>query len=387
MTPPFNAAELIETACMRSGLRDFGPGDFRTGLELFVKGLNTTATIAEDRRDTLRNELLRLLLNRLYLAKDMTEHPEIVDERIVAPVVINSLPRTGTTKLHRMLAASGAFQTAPMWQGREFARIPGQPDGGVAERIEKTRAYERWRLTVSPELRVAHPTFTEAADEELLLKDATFCAPVMATAFDVPDYSQWFAQQDMQPVYDYLLLQLKYLQWQSGEKQPRTWLLKSPCHFGYEECLARTFPDMRMIVAHRDPVTCVPSVFTLVRAARKLYSDRDSSASLGPMMAVMFSEGANRQMLWRDAHPDVPVLDLAYRDIEHNDTDVARAIFAFVGKPLTPAAEAAMQQWSLENRKDKHGVNRYSINEAYVAPETVAQAFTAYSARFQHFLN
>jgi hypothetical protein len=84
-----------------------------------------------------QERVLRLLVNRLWFAKDMAEHPEISDEKIRAPAIIVSLPRSGSTKLHRMLSHSGDFQTLPLWRAHMFARIPGLEDGGTERRIQR----------------------------------------------------------------------------------------------------------------------------------------------------------------------------------------------------------------------------------------------------------
>jgi hypothetical protein len=53
--------------------------------------LNTAVTIPVDRAWPLRENILRLLRNRLWLQKDVAEYPEIFYEEIVAPVVMNCL--------------------------------------------------------------------------------------------------------------------------------------------------------------------------------------------------------------------------------------------------------------------------------------------------------
>src|SRR4051812_43041056 len=91
----FDAKDLLRAAQDRTGLHDFGPGDFREGLEVLVNGINSDVAVRPDRVNALRENLLRLLINRLWFHKDLADHPEILDEVIESPIVISSLPRTG----------------------------------------------------------------------------------------------------------------------------------------------------------------------------------------------------------------------------------------------------------------------------------------------------
>ncbi|MEJ7926714.1 sulfotransferase, partial [Sphingobium sp. AN641] len=77
-----DARELLQTAQDRTGLSDFGPDDFRDGLDMLVKGVNADVAVRPDRVEHLRENILRLLVNRLWFQKDLTDHPEILDEVI-----------------------------------------------------------------------------------------------------------------------------------------------------------------------------------------------------------------------------------------------------------------------------------------------------------------
>ena len=112
--------------------------------------------------------------NRLWFAKDLAEHPQIINEDAGSPIIIASLPRTGSTKLDRMLGALGDFHTLTLWKANMFARIPGLPDGGRTRRIAETREFEHWMYATSPEILQGHPMFTDEPDEDHLLTEYTF---------------------------------------------------------------------------------------------------------------------------------------------------------------------------------------------------------------------
>jgi len=111
----FDAEALIAGAQLRTGLSDFGDERFLVGLRQFVNGLNAADNIIPGREAEIEKLILRLLCNLLWRQKDFAEHPEILEEYLLPPVCIVSLPRVGTTKLQRLLGATDAFQSLPYW--------------------------------------------------------------------------------------------------------------------------------------------------------------------------------------------------------------------------------------------------------------------------------
>src|SRR6516162_7228368 len=78
--------------------------------------------------------LLRLLINRLYMKRDFKRHPEILDAPLKGPLVIMGVARSGTTKLQKVLAASGDFNWLPYWMNFSWASRTGEPDEPVEDR-------------------------------------------------------------------------------------------------------------------------------------------------------------------------------------------------------------------------------------------------------------
>ena len=380
-----NVDELLETARQRTSLTDFGPADFMEGLVVLVSGINAEVKVAPDRAKDLRERFVRLLMNRLWFAKDLKDHPEILDQDVGSPIVITSLPRTASTKLHRMLGASGDFQVAPMWQTHMFARIPGLDDGGRARRIQETRVYEKWMYEVSPALITGHPMFTDEPEEDKDLGEFTFRHTTLLGMFGSLAYAGWVMQADMAPMYDYLLMQLQYLQWQTGGAG-KPWLLKTPCHFGNEAHLCRIFDQPRFIVTHRDPVKCIPSICTASLAARKLYSDDSSSEDLGASVTALFAHSAREHMKWRDENPGLQILDLSFDEINADGLGAARKIYDYFGMQLSEKAQSEIVTWEKNNNRDRHAKSIYSTAAIGTTDDAMRQTFAPYSERYAKFI-
>jgi hypothetical protein len=156
-------------------------------------------------------------------AQDLAEHPEILEEDIGSPIIITSPPRTGSTKLQRLLGASGNFQTAPLWKGHMFARIAGKKDFGIEKRIAATERYEKWMHETSPIILTSHAEFTHEPAEDNVLCEFSFRHTHIFGIFDSHAYCNWIMAADMQPMYDYFQNQLQYIQWQFKPVTRKSW--------------------------------------------------------------------------------------------------------------------------------------------------------------------
>lgn len=380
-----DASALLDIASARTGLTDFGPDDFRQGFGVLVDAINREAGVRESCRDALEEKFLNLLTQRLWFAKDMEAHPEIAQEHIRSPLIILSLPRTGSTKLHRMLGATGDFQTLNFWQTMKFARVPGLPDGGRTQRIAETKAYEAWLYEQSPAMLTGHPLHAEEPEEECFLMEVTYRHPTIFGMYDTPTFAAWMAQADPKPAYDYLVSVIKYLQWQNGSS-PKPWLFKDPNHMGQEDFLTAAYENPRFIVTHRDPVKCIPSVTSTVMATRRIFSDQDNSHQFADKMLGHLSSSMDRHMAWRARNPHIPILDLAFGDVVKEGQAVARKVFDFAGLELKPDALLAIATWEADNPKGKHGEAKYSAEEVGSTDDEIRRTFTRYYDAFGEYL-
>ena len=101
MAPPFDAASVKATAQRKEGLDDWGPLPFDGPL-----GVLTDSYASADLNDVgvhiLRSGLVHSLRMRLRAQEWIRRHPQITAERIVAPVVVVGMMRSGTTLLQRL---------------------------------------------------------------------------------------------------------------------------------------------------------------------------------------------------------------------------------------------------------------------------------------------
>ena len=382
-----SAEGLLAESKSKTSLESFGSDDFREGFERFVESINAQQAVPPELVGPLERYIVRLLMNRQWFAKDLEVHPEIRDEELLPAVAIVALPRTGTSKLQRILGSTDSFQNLLFWHVHMFARIPGAVNGGKAERLEETKAYERWILHMVPDFMQGHPMHAEETEEEINLTDFTFRAPQLGIRFGAIEYLQWAATTDITPTYDYLKLQLQYLQWQLFREHPKPWLLKSPMHLGYEHQLLRLFPQgIKFICPHRSPAQLIASVARTTELFQQCHLGRiERDITLGPMVLQAFAAELHAHMAWRDQNPTVPILDIGFEELSTNSLATAAKVHDFLDLTLSDDAKTQIAEWDRHNPRNQHGENIATLEMYGLTEEMVDAQFRAYSDRFSDF--
>lgn len=381
-----SANQLLEEARHSSGLRDYGDLRFSEGLGILVDSINQEAGLSADAERGVAQEILRNLVNRLRMQGDLVAHPEILDEVVLPPVFITSMPRTGSTKLHRMLGATGDFNTLPFWMSFNFAPFPGRDSTQPDPRIAAAEDYLQWMVQRAPLYQQAHPQYATEVEEELSLLDAGFNSLYRwAAELHVPSYIDWVLQNAGLEALKDLRRLIQYIQWQHYRGQHRRWVFKTPSLFGLEAAYAQVFEQTDFIITHRSPEQTWASVCTLFCGVRGLYSDADFSAMAGEVMLHAFGEALKPHLAWRETYPAAKVLDVRFEDVASNEIALTRAIYAWLGMPFTASSEDRLRRWLLMDAERRHQRNHTQLQDYGVTPERLRERLAGYYARYGAF--
>src|ERR1043166_6571891 len=166
-----SASGLIETAKRRCGLNDFGDGDFFEALSRLLESCHDEARLNLIGRIALKVDVLETLGARLQMERDRQLYPNIARQEISEPLFILGLPRSGTSVLHRLLAADPQHRSPLMWE----VRSPSPPTL-VDENRRIRRAMQSCRFFnwLVPAFRYVHAVGAEVPQECVGLMTPTF---------------------------------------------------------------------------------------------------------------------------------------------------------------------------------------------------------------------
>jgi hypothetical protein len=387
-----DADRLLADARDAAGLSDYGDMTFAEGLNVLVGSVNAEGGLSPANEAVLRAELVRVLVNRLRMQADIAAHPEILDEPLLPPVFITSLPRTGSTKLHRMLAATGEFNALPFWMSYNIAPIPGNSAAGTGEdpRIAAAEEHLQWIYRTAPLYQQMHPQYATEFEEELSLLDNGFNSLYRWAAFlNVPTYIEWVLGRDGVQAFRDLRLMLQYLQWQHYRGLGRRWVLKTPSLFGWEGAYAQTFPGTDFVVTHRHPMKIWPSVCSLFAGVRSLYNEiplDELRAAGGAVMLHNFSEALKGHLVWRAAYPPEKVLDVRFDEVISDEAALVRRILEWLDLPFTDDAAKNLDDWLRMDAQRGHTAHTKTLADFGLSPAMVEDGLAGYLDRYRNLL-
>ena len=366
-------SQLHERAsAMAEGLKDFGDDSYRTGLRLLLREQATRAT--EDGGVVLPDAITEVLMSRLYSQAGWQQTPQCLADRIVAPIVIAGMPRTGTTLLHRLLAADPQLQGLPGWLLRTPMIRPPRMTWPAHPNF--TAIARRFQLLdeKAPDLRAKHENSAEQFDECMWLLAQTFVSPMFGLIADVPGYDAWCMAADLQPTYRRFADNLKLI----GHAEPqRRWLLKAPIHTLYLEALLQVFPDACIVQIHRDPVVALASNASL---AHTLRGGSQQDSNVGPRNSAIWSEAVKRSMAAQDRWPE-RFHDVDYRAFVRAPIEAVQEIYARFGLELKRSVKNSMCDWLARHPQGRHGEHRYSPEQFGLSERAIRATFAGYMER------
>ena len=379
----FDEQALLAEARRTTGLDDFGDDRFREPLRRMLDSLSREARLSETGRATQRARILGNLTTRLCAEAFLERHPEILDERIAAPLVIVGPSRSGTTRLHRLLSEDPRHYAVLWWENRSPIPYVDSDWRNDDPRIVDAREEVRVVLETVPELASIHPWDAEGPDEDALLMEHAFVSHVPESGLHVPSYRSWLDEQDWTAGYEYLARMLQILQWQKKERGEigDRWVLKTPQHLRYLEPICSVFPGARVIQTHRDPLTTVPSMASLYSSLWDLASDEVDRIEVGRQVRERLGLGLNDCLAFRDRSPE-RFCDVWFDDMQVDSIGQLERIYAWLGVDFSPEARRRVETWLVENARDKRPPHHYTLDQFGYTEESLAEQFADYRERF-----
>ena len=383
--------QLLTEARVAAGLSDFGGVRF---IEPMTRLLDRAAREVDFSNEGLagfKTDAIRYLVNRLRTQQAIQQHPEILLEDVSDPVVVIGLPRSGTTKMQRMLAAAPDAQKLYLWRLLNPAPFPNALAGKPDPRIAAIAMPGDLLASDNESLQAAHEMAAGVVDEETILFDFTWDSSVNGFNTYLPLFfhEAWVDGKDSEAdreAYRFVRTLLQYLQWQDGGRGGkfgnRPWVLKTTFHLAHLDTLLECFPKATLVHCHRDPQTSMPSIAKLMCAVWGAKANVDARL-VGEGLLLWASAATKRYLDARQRlQLDGRIVDAKYEDIRDNALPIIREIYRRSGRQLTPEAEQSMQQWEKSSEQDQHGKHRYSLEEFGWTKAAIDQAFPEYIPRF-----
>ncbi|MEO0589723.1 MAG: sulfotransferase [Pseudomonadota bacterium] len=355
--PSLDAAELWARAAKTLGERaedaenaSRSPedvADFRERLKRLTQAAREEADLNPLGRVMAHGQLERVIANRLKMGAAWLRRPDRPQMPIAPPIIIIGHMRSGTTRLHTLLAADPAHSHTRYCDA--FHPVPGRR----VDLREWAAAFEIGFLSaLNPWLQSIHPINSTAVEEELGWLAGALQHSIYESQWRIPSFSAWSEAREASSVYREFARVLRTDAAHRGNAD-RSRILKVPVFSENLPELLRQFPDARLIVAERALEDVHRSAVSLVANQMAVQSD---ACELSAIEAEWHRKIALRENRREAALRDWtgPVTRLTFEEVTADwQCAIARA-YRELGLALTAQALSAMQSVMAKSRKGAH---------------------------------
>ena len=374
--------QLLQAAGEQTGLSDFGDDDFLEPLERLIDALNNEAQLNDFGKIRAQMTIAAGLSNRLKIHDYLQQHPQVLAEKVVKPVFIVGLPRTGTTALHHLFNQDPVNHTLRLWEAQNPVPPAETATYTTDPRIAKQQEGVALTETFLPGFLTTHLIDAQEPDECYMLLNRNFMSVEYSAMFHIPSYANWlYDNLCRRDSYAYHKLQLQLLQ----SRHIGNWVLKAPFHqLGLAQIL-KYYPDAIIVQTHRAPMSFVASGCSFSELLRKSGSDHIDRAQIGRDWMEMLSVytrtfEADRARL----EPEFPgqFIDLQHDDFVSDPWPGVEAIYRMRGTALGEEGRAAMAKWLAGHPQGKHGKHKYRLEDYAITRAEVEALFGDYVERY-----
>lgn len=371
---------LLEAAKTKAKYDRFGDDWFLEPLAVLVKAINDEAQLSTPGYQMTERRLTALLVDRLRLRRAQSNNPEILGTQVHVSAEICGLPRTGSTLLHRLLAASPQLTSTWSWECSYPLPFPGE--GPEAEiRKEKAQKMKDLFLSLSPDFGDIHTVVWDGPEEDILLLDRSFTTTGFDSFYWIPTYGIWLRSFDQSRAYAELREWLQVLQWQDKTRKDKLWVLKSPHHLTAVDTVLDEFPECKIVMTHRSPLSAVPSYASMVQAMISHYSDQVDPIQIGRYWNDRFVECLSRFAEVRLRRPE-RFVDVPFKATVSEPLDTAQRVMSALGLTVGAEDQVAFEEYLEVNRQERHGSHHYAAEEFGLTTEQLEKDFAFYTEAY-----
>ncbi|MFU7529143.1 sulfotransferase family protein [Qipengyuania sp. ASV99] len=340
------AAKTLGAAAESGGRSPEDVADFRERLTRLIAAVNQEADLNALGRAMAYGQLLRVVKNRLAFGALWTRRPELLDTPIAPPIIVIGHMRSGTTRIHQLLAADPAHSHTRYCDAYHPVPAP------LAMNRVKAALELAMLGALNPWMQSIHPMTAGGVEEELAWISAALHHSIYESQWHIPSYSAWSEARGAAPIYREFARILRTDAATRGVAGlPR--VLKVPAFAEDLPVLLAQFPDARLVLAHREHGAVLRSAVSLAANQMAVQSD---SCDLAAIEARWQHKIALREARIAIALADWngPLARLAFDDLNADWEAAMRRCYAELGLNLSPTALAAMRKMMAASETGNH---------------------------------
>ncbi|MCL9999980.1 MAG: sulfotransferase [Erythrobacter sp.] len=323
-------------AAEHGGRSEEDVADFRERLGRLIASIGDEADLNPLGRAMAWGQLSRMVKNRLAFGALWLERPELLETRLAPPIIVIGHMRSGTTRIHTLLAADPAHAHTRYCDAYHPVPTPlGMNRVKAALELAMLGLLNPWMQSI-------HPMAPAAVEEELAWLSAALHHSIYESQWHIPAYSAWSEAHSPLPVYrEFQRILATDAAHRGLAGLPR--VLKVPAFAEDLATLLALYPDARLVLATREHEAVLKSAISLAANQMAMQSDTCCLDAIGARwrhkIALREARMAEALEGWQG-----PVARACFDALNADWETAIAGIYADLGLALTPVARAAMRK-------------------------------------------
>ncbi|UAB77557.1 sulfotransferase [Erythrobacter sp. SCSIO 43205] len=320
--------------------------DFRLRLAALCGSINAEADLNSLGQAMAYGQLTRVIKNRLALGLLWHARPALLDTRLAAPIIVIGHMRSGTTRIHKLLASDPAHSHTRYQDA--YHPVPAKLG------INRVRSALDLAMlgALNPWLQSIHPMGPKEVEEELAWISAALHHSIYESQWHIPSYSAFSEARDPAPIYSEFARILRTDAATRGIAHlPR--VMKVPAFSEDLPALLAEFPDARLVIATRDREAVLKSAVSLCANQMAVQSDTCDVARITSLWEHKIAM-RDKRMAKALAGWNGPIAQLHFDELNNDWEAAIRRCYAHLDLPLKDEALAAMRKAMASSSKSPH---------------------------------
>jgi hypothetical protein len=336
----------FDPADERAGRDPEDVADFRERLARLCQALAEEAALNALGHAMAYGQLKVTVRTRLGLGRLWRRRPQLASTPLAPPIVVVGQMRSGTTRIHRLLAADPRHAGTRLCNSIE--PVPRRPD------IRPLRCAAGLALArqINPWLDTLHPFGAARSDEELGWLAAALNHCIYEAQYRIPSFVAFSEARDAAPVYrEWARILRSDAATMGNADRPR--VLKCPQYAEDLPALLAEFPDARVVVARRDAEEVLASTVSVVAGQVAYQTDRADLAGIEREWRRKLALRERRLADALAAFPG-PLAQVEFAELNADWRGAMTRVYAALGLELVPEAVAAMEREQKASGRSAH---------------------------------
>lgn len=288
---------------------------------------------------------------------------------MASPVLIIGQMRSGTTRVHRLLAWDLHFEV-----NRLYDQLDPVPYSGVDLRPVRAALASKFLKVIDPALASTHPVSSQEPEEDFGLQAFSIWGAQFEGQWRIPSFVRHVEGAEHSNAYAEFRRLLQIHKFARKSDPGRPWLLKAPQFAQELHAVLSAFPDARLVVLRRDPAEVVASSASLVWHHARLMSDSVTKEEVGSEWLRKTGLRSERMEEALRLHPHIPRVELDYTEVSNDWRGAMARVYEMLDRPLETRVEKKMarfMRYSVAHRGHRYRAVDFGLAEPRVAERPV----------------